>query len=58
MSTSPKFIQFVATPVKDGHTLYALDENGDGWLYDGTQRTWLALGRERLASAPAHGIRP
>jgi hypothetical protein len=44
-----KFIQIQTVAGKDGsHVLYALDELGDVWAYEGAQRVWLACGTERM----------
>lgn len=43
-----KFVQIQAVTTKDGHSLYALDDEGHCWIYDGNTKAWLALSKERM----------
>jgi len=51
-----KFVQLEAVATKEGHTLYALDDSGAVFMYDGPARRWIACGTERIEPRPVgHG---
>jgi hypothetical protein len=43
MADKPKFIQITA----DDGSLYALDDDGDVWEFDGEEEKWCPLADER-----------
>ena len=45
---SDQFVQISAAGSIDGTDIWALDGNGNVWIYQWTEDAWLQLGMERL----------